>query len=124
MPRGAGAELPTTLTGAAVAVADKLDTLVGIFGIGMLPTGSKDPYALRRAALGVLRVLIEKQLDVDLAELVAITIAQYGDKINSEGLAEKKSKTLFLIVCVRVMKMPVWMLLFIKRCVQCTRCHR
>ncbi len=89
MPRGAGAELPTTLTGAAVAVADKLDTLVGIFGIGMLPTGSKDPYALRRAALGVLRVLIEKQLDVDLAELVAITIAQYGDKINSEGLAEK-----------------------------------
>jgi glycyl-tRNA synthetase beta chain len=52
MPRGAGAELPTTLTGAAVAIADKLDTLVGIFGIGMLPTGSKDPYALRRAALG------------------------------------------------------------------------
>src|SRR3990167_2660509 len=53
MPRGAGAELPSTLTGAAVAVADKLDTLVSIFGIGMLPTGSKDPYALRRAALGV-----------------------------------------------------------------------
>jgi glycyl-tRNA synthetase beta chain len=50
MPRGAGAELPATLTGAAVAIADKLDTLVGIFGIGMLPTGSKDPYALRRAA--------------------------------------------------------------------------
>ncbi|MDP2145780.1 MAG: glycine--tRNA ligase subunit beta, partial [Pseudomonas sp.] len=66
MPRGAGAELPTTLTGAAVAIADKLDTLVGIFGIGMLPTGSKDPYALRRAALGVLRILIDKQLDLDL----------------------------------------------------------
>lgn len=48
-----------------MAVADKLDTLVGIFGIGMLPTGSKDPYALRRAALGVLRTLIEKQLDTD-----------------------------------------------------------
>ena len=60
MPRGAGAELPATLTGAAVAIADKLDTLVGIFGIGMLPTGSKDPYALRRAALGVLRILIGK----------------------------------------------------------------
>ncbi|MBP8264228.1 MAG: glycine--tRNA ligase subunit beta [Pseudomonas sp.] len=70
MPRGAGAELPSTLTGAAVAVADKLDTLVGIFGIGMLPTGSKDPYALRRAALGVLRILIEKQLDLDLDETV------------------------------------------------------
>lgn len=89
MPRGAGAELPSTLTGAAVAVADKLDTLVGIFGIGMLPTGSKDPYALRRAALGVLRVLIEKQLDVDLAELVTIAIAQYADKVDSAGLAEK-----------------------------------
>ena len=67
MPRGAGAELPSTLTGAAVALADKIDTLVCIFGIGMLPTGSKDPYALRRAALGVLRILIEKQLDLDLA---------------------------------------------------------
>ncbi|BCR22487.1 glycine--tRNA ligase subunit beta [Aquipseudomonas alcaligenes] len=74
MPRGAGAELPQTLTGAAVAVADKLDTLVGIFGIGMLPTGSKDPYALRRAALGVLRILIEKQLDLDLAEAVDFAI--------------------------------------------------
>ncbi len=62
-------------------MADKLDTLVGIFGIGMLPTGSKDPYALRRAALGILRVLIEKDLDLDLAELVAIAITQYGDKI-------------------------------------------
>lgn len=66
MPRGAGAELPGTLTGAAVAIADKLDTLVGIFGIGMLPTGSKDPYALRRAALGILRILIDKKLDLDL----------------------------------------------------------
>ncbi|EGH02601.1 glycyl-tRNA synthetase subunit beta, partial [Pseudomonas amygdali pv. aesculi str. 0893_23] len=70
MPRGAGAELPTTLTGAAVAIADKLDTLVGIFGIGMLPTGSKDPYALRRAALGILRILIEKKLDLNLVETV------------------------------------------------------
>ncbi|MGH8354635.1 MAG: glycine--tRNA ligase subunit beta, partial [Pseudomonas sp.] len=75
MPRGAGAELPSTLTGAAVAIADKLDTLVGIFGIGMLPTGSKDPYALRRAALGVLRILIEKQLDLDLAETIGYAIS-------------------------------------------------
>lgn len=87
MPRGAGAELPSTLTGAAVAVADKLDTLVGIFGIGMLPTGSKDPYALRRAALGVLRILIEKQLDLDLVAAVGFAITQYGDKIKAEGLA-------------------------------------
>ncbi|WP_339080705.1 glycine--tRNA ligase subunit beta [Pseudomonas sp. TMP9] len=87
MPRGAGAELPTTLTGAAVALADKLDTLVGIFGIGMLPTGSKDPYALRRAALGVLRILIEKQLDLDLVETAAFAIKQFGDKIKAAGLA-------------------------------------
>ncbi|MDG9929097.1 MULTISPECIES: glycine--tRNA ligase subunit beta [unclassified Pseudomonas] len=87
MPRGAGAELPGTLTGAAVAVADKLDTLVGIFGIGMLPTGSKDPYALRRAALGVLRILIEKQLDLDLVETVTFAIGLYGDKVKADGLA-------------------------------------
>ncbi|MCJ8169508.1 glycine--tRNA ligase subunit beta [Atopomonas sediminilitoris] len=89
MPRGAGAELPQTLTGAAVAVADKLDTLVGIFGIGMLPTGSKDPYALRRAALGVLRILIEKQLDLDLVAAVAKAIALYDDKIKADGLANQ-----------------------------------
>ncbi|MDO9321988.1 MAG: glycine--tRNA ligase subunit beta, partial [Pseudomonas sp.] len=87
MPRGAGAELPSTLTGAAVAVADKLDTLVGIFGIGMLPTGSKDPYALRRAALGVLRILIEKQLDLDLAEAIAFAIEQFAEQVKAEGLA-------------------------------------
>ena len=89
MPRGAGAELPQTLTGAAVAVADKLDTLVGIFGIGMLPTGSKDPYALRRAALGVLRILIEKQLDLDLVEAVGFAGGLYGDKVKAEGLAQQ-----------------------------------
>ena len=87
MPRGAGAELPSTLTGAAVAVADKLDTLVGIFGIGMLPTGSKDPYALRRAALGVLRILIEKQLDLDLTEAIAFAIEQFAEQVKAEGLA-------------------------------------
>jgi glycyl-tRNA synthetase beta chain len=86
MPRGAGAELPSTLTGAAVAVADKLDTLVGIFGIGMLPTGSKDPYALRRAALGVLRILIEKGLDLDLNETVAFAIRQFGGQVKANGL--------------------------------------
>jgi glycyl-tRNA synthetase beta chain len=89
MPRGAGAELPQTLTGSAVAVADKLDTLVGIFGIGMLPTGSKDPYALRRAALGVLRILIEKQLDLNLVDAVAYAIELYGDKVKADGLAQQ-----------------------------------
>lgn len=95
MPRGAGAELPSTLTGAAVAVADKLDTLVGIFGIGMLPTGSKDPYALRRAALGVLRILIEKQLDLDLGETITFAVGQYGDKVKAEGLAAQVQDFIF-----------------------------
>ncbi|WP_137822139.1 glycine--tRNA ligase subunit beta [Pseudomonas sp. D(2018)] len=95
MPRGAGAELPQTLTGAAVAVADKLDTLVGIFGIGMLPTGSKDPFALRRQALGVLRILIEKQLNLDLAAAVAFAVDLYGAKVKSEGLADQVLEFVF-----------------------------
>jgi glycyl-tRNA synthetase beta chain len=70
MPRFAGDVLPSTATGQAVAIADRLDTLVGIFGIGQLPSGDKDPFALRRAALGVLRTIIEKQLDVDLHALL------------------------------------------------------
>ncbi|WP_193074584.1 glycine--tRNA ligase subunit beta [Pseudomonas sp. FME51] len=95
MPRGAGAELPSTLTGAAVALADKLDTLVGIFGIGMLPTGSKDPYALRRAALGVLRILIEKRLELDLHAALEAAIAQYGDAVKNEGLVDQVQDFIF-----------------------------
>lgn len=95
MPRGAGAELPSTLTGAAVALADKLDTLVGIFGIGMLPTGSKDPYALRRAALGVLRILIEKGLELDLQAAIQVAVQQYGDKVKTENLANQVQDFIF-----------------------------
>lgn len=95
MPRGAGADLPSTLTGAAVAIADKLDTLVGIFGIGMLPTGSKDPYALRRAALGVLRILIEKQLDLDLNQAVAFSVSGFGTQVKSAGLADQVLEFIF-----------------------------
>jgi len=95
MPRGAGAELPSTVTGAAVAIADKLDTLVGIFGIGMLPTGSKDPYALRRAALGVLRILIEKQLDLDLNDAVAFAVNSFGAKVKAAGLNDAVLEFIF-----------------------------
>lgn len=95
MPRGAGAELPETLTGAAVALADKLDTLVGIFGIGMLPTGSKDPYALRRAALGVLRILIEKKLELNLIDAVNLAVQQYGTRVKSQGLADQVLEFIF-----------------------------
>lgn len=95
MPRGAGAELPSTLTGAAVALADKLDTLVGIFGVGMLPTGSRDPYALRRAALGVLRILIEKRLELDLHKALETAVAQYADKIEHAGLENQVQEFIF-----------------------------
>ena len=74
-PRGAGDALPSNATGSAVALADKLDTLAGIFGIGQKPTGTKDPFALRRAAIGICRILLEQQLDLDLAELAATAVA-------------------------------------------------
>ena len=69
-PRYAGDALPSTPVSLAVALADKLETLVGLFGIGQLPTGEKDPFALRRHALGVLRMLIEKELHVSLPEMI------------------------------------------------------
>jgi len=71
MPRGAGGALPATGAGTAVALADKLDTLAGIFAIGQKPSGTRDPFGLRRAAIGVLRILVEKKLDLDLQALVA-----------------------------------------------------
>ena len=70
LPRFAGDELPETTTGQSLAIADKLDTIVGIFGIGEHPTGNKDPFALRRAALGLLRTIIENQLSLDLKDLI------------------------------------------------------
>ena len=70
MPAFAGDELPASATGTAIALADRLDSLVGLFGIGQLPTGSKDPFALRRASLGVLRILVEKQINLDLNQLI------------------------------------------------------
>jgi glycyl-tRNA synthetase beta chain len=76
-PAGAGDELPLSRAGMAVALADRLDNLSGLFGIGQPPTGTKDPFALRRAALGVLRILVERDLDLDLAELVSFAADQH-----------------------------------------------
>jgi glycyl-tRNA synthetase beta chain len=74
-PRYAGDSLPTTKTGQAVALADKIDTLVGIFAIELRPTGAKDPFGLRRAALGVLRIVLEGRLELDLVELLETAAA-------------------------------------------------
>ena len=75
LPRGAGDNLPVTKTGMALALADKLDTLAGIFSAGEKPTGTKDPFGLRRAAIGILRIVIERQLDIDLTALIERAIS-------------------------------------------------
>jgi glycyl-tRNA synthetase beta chain len=96
LPRFAGDALPSTGAGLSVAVADKLDTLVGIFAIGQKPTGAKDPYGLRRAALGVLRILIETGIALDLRELirsaldsVTADVTRLGGKAPAEGLDDE-----------------------------------
>ena len=81
-PRFAGDELPRNAVGLVVALADKLETLVGMFGIGNIPTGDKDPFALRRHALGVIRMLIEKDLALGLPDLLALSVPVFGDKIS------------------------------------------
>ena len=86
-PRFAGDELPSNDIGVVVALADKLETLVGMFGIGNVPTGDKDPFALRRHALGVIRMLIEKDLALGLPDLLAVCIPVFGDKITDASSA-------------------------------------
>ena len=81
LPRFAGDVLPQTQAGFAVALADRLDTLAGIFGINQAPTGSKDPFSLRRAAIGILRLLIEKQIALPLTALVGMAVKGYGGKL-------------------------------------------
>ena len=86
MPRFAGDELPKSLVASAVALADKFDTLTGIFGIGQAPKGSADPFALRRAALGALRIIVEKNLPLDLEYLVKKSAALFGDKLTNKNV--------------------------------------
>ncbi|AHG78732.1 Glycyl-tRNA synthetase beta subunit [Mannheimia varigena USDA-ARS-USMARC-1388] len=88
MPRFAGDELPKSLVACSVALADKFDTLTGIFGIGQAPKGSADPFALRRAALGSLRIIVEKNLPLDLTEIVAKSAALFGDKLTNKNVVD------------------------------------
>jgi glycyl-tRNA synthetase beta chain len=81
-PRFAGDDLPRNMTGVCVALADKLETLVGMFGIGQIPTGDKDPFALRRHALGVIRILIEKEIPLPLSTLLDHARSIFGNRIN------------------------------------------
>jgi glycyl-tRNA synthetase beta chain len=88
-PKFAGDRLPENLTACALGLADRLDTLVGIFGIGQAPTGSKDPFALRRASLAVLRIIVEKNLDLDLRDCLDLAVAQYPAGVIAPGSAEQ-----------------------------------
>ncbi len=88
-PKFAGDRLPETTTACALGLADRLDTLVGIFGIGQPPTGSKDPFALRRASLAVLRIIVEKNLDLDLRECLSLAAAQYSPGVIADGTTEQ-----------------------------------
>ena len=77
LPRFSGDLVPSTTVGAALALADKLDTLVGIFSIGQQPSGSRDPFALRRASLGILRIIIDRKLDIDLRSAIEVSAIQF-----------------------------------------------
>lgn len=88
-PRFAKDQLPESLIGASIAIADKLDTLVGIIGIKQLPTGDKDPYGLRRAGLGILKIIIEKQLPLDLADLIKQSKKSYGGILTNADVTEQ-----------------------------------
>jgi glycyl-tRNA synthetase beta chain len=89
LPRFAGDLLPATVTGTIIALADRLDTISGIFGIGQQPTGSKDPFALRRASIAVLRLLVEKNLPLDLRELLIFAHSQHSQLSLSEQSVEQ-----------------------------------
>lgn len=86
LPRSANDDLPSSLDGALLAIADRIDTLVGIFGINQQPSGDKDPFALRRAALGILKIMLAQKINYSLNELIAKTMESY-----SSGLLENKN---------------------------------
>ncbi len=92
MPRFAGDKLPQTTTGLVLAIAERMDTLVGIFGIGQIPTGAKDPFALRRASLGILRLITEKQLTLDLSLLIDQSVITFRDVEINDNTKEELLK--------------------------------
>ncbi len=103
MPRFADDQIPDTKTGKLLAIADKLDTLVGIFSLGMVPSGDKDPFALRRAALGVLRIIIEGQLaDLDLKDCLEKAYMSYQETINETHFDHRSRDQLLAFIMERL----------------------
>ena len=88
MPRGSGSETATNAIGQILSISDKIDTLVGIFAIGQKPTGVKDPFALRRASLGILRTIIERNLDIDLLDLIKTSAQLLSDKADANAVVD------------------------------------
>jgi len=91
LPKFSGDELPTTLTGSCLALADRIDTLVGVLGIGKMPTGDKDPFGLRRAAHGICRLLIEKKIDIDLLALLNESKKHYSTSLSNTNVVKEAS---------------------------------
>jgi glycyl-tRNA synthetase beta chain len=89
LPKYAGDDLPSTPLGSLLAIADKLDSIVGLFAIGQPPTGSKDPFALRRSAIGILRIMVENQLDLDLLACIEASLSEFGSLESESKTAEK-----------------------------------
>ena len=87
-PRFAGDKLPTTTLGQCLAISEKIDTLIGIFSIGKAPTGDKDPFGLRRSAIGLLRIIIECKIDIDLKELLDLAASNYPLKIKANNITD------------------------------------
>lgn len=93
-PRFAGDDLPTTTLGQCLAISEKIDTLVGIFSIGKAPTGDKDPFGLRRSAIGLLRIIIECEIDIDLKELLDLAASNYPSKVKAKDITNDVFKFL------------------------------
>jgi glycyl-tRNA synthetase beta chain len=95
LPRYAGDQLPRTKTGQVLSIAEKLDTMCGLFSIGQPPTGSKDPFAIRRAALGILRILVESSIDLDIRKAIEFSVSQFKLEINQGEVANQVFDFLF-----------------------------
>jgi len=105
LPRFSGDIVPSTNTGIALALADRLDSLVGIFSIGQQPSGSRDPFALRRASLGVLRIMLERNIDLALADLLALSIANLNLKKEAKITAQELQKQVLTYILDRFISM-------------------
>ena len=95
LPRFAGDDLPQTQTGQVLSIAEKIDTMCGLFSIGQPPTGSKDPFAIRRAALGVLRILVDSQIDLNIYDVVSFSVSLFKTEGAKENISEQVVKFLF-----------------------------